>query len=473
MSTTTLYPCYIGTEEVKTDRTAPVINPYTREEIARVCLAGPDELARAAALAEQVWRQGATRFERSQWLQKLSQVLADHAEEMARLIVAEAGKPIQYARGEVARAVATFSLAAAETLTFGGEEVPLDAASAGKGYVGFSRRVPAGPVAAISPFNFPLNLVAHKVAPGLAAGCPVVAKPAPATPLTALKLGELARQAGIPSGWLSVLPMDNEHAPLMVRDERFRVLSFTGSDKVGWHLKSQAGSKKVLLELGGNAPVVVHEDADLDFAVPRLAIGGYSYAGQVCISVQRILVHRPIYDTFVDRYVGEVQGLAVGDPTDEKTVCGPLIHPREVERIGSWVEAARAAGARVLCGGSADGPCYRPTVLDQVDPEADLSCKEVFGPVTIVAPYDDFAQALKLANEGIYGLQVGVFTRDLGRVLDSFDQLEFGGIIVNDYPTFRVDNMPYGGVKASGFGREGIRYAMEEMSEIRLLAIKR
>lgn len=473
MSTTTLYPCYIGTEEVKTGRTAPVVNPFTREELARVSLAGPEELSRAAALAEEAWRRGATRYERSQWLQKMSGLLSEHAEELARLIVAEAGKPIQYARGEVARAVATFSLAAAEALVFCGEEIPLDAASAGKGYVGFSRRVPAGPVAAISPFNFPLNLVAHKVAPGLAAGCPVVAKPAPATPLTALKLGELARQAGIPSGWLSVLPMDNEHAPLMVQEERFRVLSFTGSDRVGWHLKSQAGSKKVLLELGGNAPVVVHEDADLDFAVPRLAIGGYSYSGQVCISVQRILVHRPIYQKFLDRYVAEVNGLPVGDPADEKTVCGPLIHPREVERIGSWVEAARSAGARVLCGGVAEPPFYRPTVLDQVDAKADLSCKEVFGPVTVVAPYDSFGEALRSANEGIFGLQVGVFTRDLGRVLDSFDQLEFGGIVVNDYPTFRVDNMPYGGVKASGFGREGVRYAMEEMSEIRLLAIKR
>lgn len=473
MSTTTLYPCYIGTEEVKTDRTAPVVNPYTGEEIARVCLAGPEELGRAADLAERSWRQGATRFERAGWLQRISELLTGNADALARLIVAEAGKPLQYARGEVARAAATFALAAAETLVFAGEEVPLDAAQAGKGYLGFSRRVPAGPVAAISPFNFPLNLVAHKVAPGLGAGCPVVAKPAPATPLTALKLGELAREAGVPSGWLSVLPMDNEHAPLMVQDERFRVLSFTGSDKVGWQLKAQAGPKKVLLELGGNAPVIVHEDADLGFAAPRLAIGGYSYAGQVCISVQRVLVHRPIYENFLERYVEAVSSLAVGDPSDPKTVVGPMIHAREVERVGAWVEAARSGGARVLCGGTAEPPFYRPTVLDRVDPSADLSCREVFGPVTVVAPYDDFAEALRLANQGIYGLQVGVFTRDLGRVLDSFDQLEFGGIVVNDYPTFRVDNMPYGGVKQSGFGREGLRYAMEEMSEVRLLAIRR
>lgn len=472
MSTTTLYPCYIGTEEVKTGATAPVINPFTGAEIARVCLAGPAELSRALELAEKVWRRGATRFERSQWLQNLARLLSEQAEQTARLIVAEAGKPLQYACGEVARAIATFSLAAAEALVFAGEEVPLDAASAGKGYAGFSRRVPAGPVAAISPFNFPLNLVAHKVAPALAAGCPVVAKPAPATPLTALKLAELAREAGIPSGWLSVLPMDNEHAPLMAQDERFRVLSFTGSDRVGWQLKSQAGSKKVLLELGGNAPVIVHQDADLDFAIPRLAIGGYSYAGQVCISVQRILVHQPIYDQFLERYVAEVKGLAVGDPSDEKTVCGPLIHKREVERIGAWVAAAQASGARVLCGGEAEGPFYRPTVLDQVPADADLSCKEVFGPVTVVAPYEDFEAALRQANEGIYGLQVGLFTRDLGRVMEAFDRLEFGGIIVNDFPTFRVDNMPYGGVKSSGFGREGVRFAMEEMTELRLLAIK-
>ncbi len=473
MSTTTLYPCYIGADAVKTDSVASVVNPYNRQEFARVCQAGPEELSRAAALAESAWRQGATRQQRSAWLQAIAQGITARADEFTRLIVAEAGKPVQYARAEVQRAIATFSLAAAEVLAFAGEEVPLDATAAGQGYLGFSRRVPAGPVAAISPFNFPLNLVAHKVAPGLAAGCPVVAKPAPATPLTALKLAEVVRAVGVPSGWLSVLPMDNVHAHLMLEDERLRVLSFTGSDKVGWQLKARAGARKVLLELGGNAPVVVHSDADLDFAVPRLAVGGYSYAGQVCISVQRVLVHRPIYSEFLERYRHSVEELPVGDPSEERTVCGPLIHPREVERIADWVDKARAGGARVVCGGVADSPFYRPTVLENVPPEAEVSRCEVFGPVTVVAPYEDFDEALDRANDSPFGLQVGVFTRDLERALQSFDRLEFGGIVVNDYPTFRVDNMPYGGVKASGFGREGVRYAMEEMSEVRLLAIRR
>ncbi|MEW6281884.1 MAG: aldehyde dehydrogenase family protein, partial [Candidatus Eremiobacterota bacterium] len=445
------------------------------QEVGQVCLAGPEEFERAAALAEATFRTGrpVTRHQRSRWLSRIAEILEERAEDFARLIVAEAGKPLQFARGEVQRAVATFELAAAEALVFAGHEVPLDAAAAGQGYLGLTRRVPAGPVAAISPVNFPLNLVAHKVAPALAVGCPVLAKPAPATPLTALKLAEVCRDAGVPPGWLSVLAMDNAHAGLLVDDPRLKVLSFTGSDRVGWELKARARWKKVLLELGGNAPVLIHSDADLDFAVPRLAVGGYAYAGQVCISVQRVLVHQDVYEPFVERFVEAVKGLAVGDPADEKTVVGPMIHPREVERVGAWVEAARQKGARVLCGGRGESPVYHPTVLDRVDPELEVNRCEVFGPVTLVTPYRDFRHGLELANDSPFGLQAGVFTRDLDRVLAAFDELDFGGIIVNDYPTFRVDNMPYGGVKHSGFGREGLRYAMDEMSELRLLAIRR
>ncbi|MBI3924308.1 MAG: aldehyde dehydrogenase family protein, partial [Armatimonadetes bacterium] len=324
-----------------------------------------------------------------------------------------------------------------------------------------------------TPFNFPLNLVAHKLAPALAVGAPVIHKPASTTPLTALKLAEVVAESGAPPEFLSVLPMKGAAAERLVTDKRVKVFTFTGSDEVGWHLKSLDPTKRVLLELGGNAPAIVHSDADLDFAAQRIAVGGYAFAGQVCISVQRVLVHRPIYKEFCGRYVAEVEKLGVGDPGRDDTVVGPLISAKDLERIGDWVERARSEGARVLCGGKADPPIYLPTVLDEVREDMWVSCKEVFGPVTVIYPYDTFTQAIHMANDSRYGLQAGVFTRDLGRVLECQELLDYGGVIVNDYPTFRVDNMPYGGVKDSGFGREGLRYSMEEMSEQRLLVVNR
>lgn len=467
-------PCRVAGGLVQTGDPLPVLNPATGAEIARVCQAGEAEADRAVQAAADVFPalRDASRQQRSRWLQDIRQGLEERREEFARLIVEEAGKPITYARGEVARALSTFQFAAEEALRFAGEHVPLDVTSVAEGYSGFTTRVALGPVAAISPFNFPLNLVAHKVAPALAVGNPVVHKPAPDTPLTALLLGEVVDAAGVPPGALSVVPMSNDLAQrYLVEDPRIRLLSFTGSDVVGWSLKEKSGDKRVILELGGNAPVLVHSDADLAQAVPKLASAGYAYAGQVCISVQRVYVHEDVYEDFRDRYVEAVKALPVGDPRDEKTVVGPLIRPKDVERVDEWVHRAREAGARVLCGGEARGPYYLPTVLDEVKPDMWVSCREVFGPVTVLYRYSDFGEAVKAANDSPFGLQASVFTRDLGLVMKAWRGLEYGGIIVNDSPAFRVDNMPYGGVKRSGLGREGLRYAMEEMSEIRLLVV--
>lgn len=474
-STTTVHPCIVAGEPVETRSTLEVSDKFTGQEIGRVCLAGEAELERALAVAAKAAPalRKASRAARAEWLDSIAHGIRGRATEFADTIVAEAGKPLRFARGEVQRAISTFSIAAQEAARFTGEVVPVDMTSAGEGYVGFTSRVGAGPVAAVTPFNFPLNLVAHKLAPAFAVGNPVIHKPASSTPLTALLLGEVVRESGAPPEILSVLPMRSAHAEPLVEDPRVKIFTFTGSPEVGWALKAKANKKKVLLELGGNAPAIVHSDADLEFAASRIAVGGYAYAGQVCISVQRVLVHRPIYEAFRTRYVEAVRGLGVGDPRLEETVSGPMIDPGELERVADWVERARSDGARVLCGGKSSPPVYEPTVLEDVKPEMWVSCKEVFGPVTTLAPYDEFEDALELANDPQYGLQVGVFTRDLERVLRCQDDLEYGGIIVNDYPTFRVDNMPYGGVKESGFGREGLRYTMEEMSEHRLLVIRR
>lgn len=467
-------PCRIAGRLVHTDSSLEVVNPATGAAIAHVCLAGPAEAERAlqAAVSAFPTMRDAPRHRRAEWLRALVRGLEERREEFARCIVEEAGKPLQYARGEVARAISTFTIAAEEALRFGGEQVPLDITAAGEGYTGYSLRVPLGPVAAISPFNFPLNLVAHKVAPALAVGCPVLCKPAPDTPLTALLLAEVVEACGAPHGALSVLPMENDVAEqYLVRDPRIRLVSFTGSAPVGWHLKEISGDKRVVLELGGNAPAIVHRDAALDFAVARLAASGYAYAGQVCISTQRVLVHREIYDEFRSRFVAAVQALPVGDPMDERTVVGPLIRQRDVDRVADWVSRAVAEGARVLCGGRADGAFYAPTVLEDVRPDMWVSCREVFGPVTVLLAYDDAAQALEAANEGEFGLQAALFTNDLALVNRAVRELEFGGIVVNDSPSFRVDSMPYGGVKRSGLGREGLRYAMEDMSELRMVVI--
>lgn len=434
--------------------------------------AGLEKILVAASSAAPSMRK-ASRSQRSEWCQKVAAALQERLEEFAQTIVAESGKPITAAREEVKRAVSTFTFAAHEALRFGGEVVPLDVGAASAGYLGYTSRVPVGLVAAITPFNFPLNLVAHKVAPALAVGNPVILKPAPATPLTSELLAQVISGIGLPEGGFACIHLPNPLIEKLVEDARVRFVSFTGSARVGWSLKGRVPAKKVALELGGNAAVVVHSDANLEHAIPRLAGGGYAYAGQVCISVQRIYVERSIYEDFRTRYVAAVEKLVVGDPSDEKTVVGPLIRPAEIDRIERWVREAEAAGARVLCGGKAQAPTYLPTVLENVPAGCAVLDEEVFGPVTTLAPYDDFDAALAEVNGSQYGLQVGIFTRDLERALRAHDVCEVGAVIVNDFPTFRVDNMPYGGVKQSGFGREGVLYTMEEMTEVRLLAINR
>lgn len=453
----------------------PVVNPWTGKAIAEVAYAGAEQLeaaiAGAAGAAKEMRR--ASRARRSGWCLAIAQALEARKEEFAQTMMSESGKPIRLARDEVTRAVSTFTFAAHEALRFGGEVVPLDVTAASAGYQGMTQRFGAGPVAAITPFNFPLNLVAHKVAPALAVGNPVILKPAPNTPLTSLLLSQLVLEAGVPPAGFSCLNLDVPDIEKLVDDPRVPIISFTGSAKVGWGLRSRAGHKKVILELGGNASVIVHSDANLEHALPRLAAGGYAYAGQVCISVQHILVERSIYADFLEGYLAEVAKLKVGDPAQESTLVGPLIRPQEAERLDEWVQEAVAAGATLHCGGKMQGPCMLPTVLSGVSPDTKIGGEEVFGPITTVDPYDTWEEALERVNSSKYGLQAGVFTRDLERVLSSWEELECGGVIVNDYPTFRVDNMPYGGVKQSGAGREGVAYTMEEMSEPRLLVLNR
>lgn len=452
-----------------------VKNPWNGETLAEVAWGNSQALesaiAGAAAAAPAMRR--ASRGERSLWCQKIAAGLESRLEEFAQTLSAESGKPIRFARDEVRRAVSTFTFASNEALRFGGEFVPLDVGVASAGYHGVSQRFGAGPVAAITPFNFPLNLVAHKVAPALAVGNPVILKPAPATPLTALLLTELVLQSGVPAAGFSCLNLNICDIERLTDDPRVPIVSFTGSGAVGWAIKARIPQKKVILELGGNASVIVHSDANLEHAIPRIAAGGYAYAGQVCISVQHILVHRPIHEEFAQRYTAEVARLSVGDPTLESTVIGPMIRPQEVDRLQQWTDEAVAAGAQVMLGGKSRPPCFEPTILAGVPNSVRLSREEVFGPITTVDAYDSFAEAVTRVNRSAYGLQVGVFTRDLERVMNSWESLEVGAVIVNDFPTFRVDNMPYGGIKKSGFGREGVAYAMEEMSEPRLLVINR
>ena len=383
----------------------------------------------------------------------------------------EAGKPIKAARTEVERAIFTFNVAAEESTRIYGEYLPLDWQEFTAGRWGIVRRFPLGPIAGITPFNFPLNLVAHKVAPAIAAGCPMVLKPAPQTPLTALLLAEAVQQAGWPDGGLNVLPLSNEDAGLLVTDERIKLISFTGSAAVGWQIKKNCGKKKVVLELGGNAGVIVHSDADLAYAADRCVVGGFAYAGQTCISVQRILVERSVCGKFTDLLLEGVKKLKTGDPLDESTDLGPLIRESDAVRASDWIQEAVRGGARLLCGGQRQGPVLEPTVLTGTRPEMKVNCQEIFAPVVTVEPYDDFNQALKQINNSPYGLQAGLFTRDAKLIFNAYEELEVGGLIAGDVPAFRIDHMPYGGVKDSGLGREGLRYAIEEMTEPKLLVM--
>jgi acyl-CoA reductase-like NAD-dependent aldehyde dehydrogenase len=428
-----------------------------------------------AAIAAAVKAFGTTRrlpaFERQRVLRRVSENISARKQEFARTMAQEAGKPLKAARTEVERAIFTFNVAAEESTRIYGEYLPLDWQEFTAGRWGIVRRFALGPIAGITPFNFPLNLVAHKVAPAIAAGCPLVLKPAPQTPFTAMLLAEAVQQAGWPDGGLNVLPLSNEDAGLLVTDERIKLISFTGSAAVGWQIKKNCGKKKVVLELGGNAGVIVHSDADLAYAADRCVVGAFSYAGQTCISVQRILVERSACGKFTDLLLEGVSKLKTGDPLDDSTDLGPMIRESDAVRASEWIQEAVRGGARVLCGGQRHGPMLEPTVLTGTRPEMKVNCQEIFAPVVTVEPYDDFYQALRQVNNSPYGLQAGLFTRDAKLIFNAYEELEVGGLVAGDVPAFRIDHMPYGGIKDSGLGREGLRYAIEEMTEPKLLVM--
>jgi acyl-CoA reductase-like NAD-dependent aldehyde dehydrogenase len=448
-------------------------SPYDGTPLATVFQGTAAHAERAIQSAVQAF--GSTRrlpaFERQRVLRSIAQYITSHKEEFARTMVQEAGKPLKAARTEVERAVFTFTIAAEETTRIPGEYLSLDWQQFTSGRWGIVRRFPLGPIAGITPFNFPLNLVAHKVAPAIAAGCPIILKPAPQTPLTAFLLAEAVEQAGLPDGAFNVLPLSNEDAGLLISDDRIKMISFTGSAPVGWEIKQRAGKKKVVLELGGNAGVIVHSDADLAWAAERCVTGGFSYAGQTCISVQRILVERSAFKKFTDLLLAGVSRLQVGDPMEESTDLGPLIRESDAIRATEWVHEAVQGGATLLCGGKRHGSMLEPTVLTGTRPDMKVNCQEIFAPVVTIESYDDFSAALRRINESPYGLQAGVFTRDANRIFQAYDELEVGGVIAGDVPSFRIDHMPYGGVKDSGLGREGLRYAIEEMTEPKLLVM--
>jgi len=410
-------------------------------------------------------------FERQRVLRRVAESILARKEEFAHTISQEAGKPIRAARLEVDRSVFTFKVAAEEATRIHGEYLPLDWTESTTGRWGIVRRFPLGPIAGITPFNFPLNLVAHKIAPAIASGCSMVIKPAPQTPLTALLLAETIQQAGWPDGALNVVPLSNEDASLLITDERLKMISFTGSAAVGWDIKRRAGKKKVILELGGNAGVIIHHDADLSYAADRCAAGGFTYAGQTCISVQRIFVERSVFQSYSELLLERVKKLVTGDPLEEATDLGPLIRESDAERVIDWVQEAVRGGAKVLCGGRRQGSLVEPTVLTGTHAGMKVSCEEIFGPVVTLESYDKFDDALTQVNNSPYGLQAGIFTRDSTLLFKAYDELEVGALVAGDVPTFRIDQMPYGGVKDSGFGREGLRYAIEEMTEPKLLVM--
>jgi acyl-CoA reductase-like NAD-dependent aldehyde dehydrogenase len=470
------YPYYLANKPVAANTDLEVTDKYSGKVATRVALA--DARAIDAAIAAAVTAQEPLRhfapYQRQAVLEHCIARFRERAEEMAVALCIEAGKPIRDSRGEVSRLIDTFKVAAEESLRIDGDVINLEISARARGYRGFSKRVPIGPCSFISPFNFPLNLAAHKVAPAIAAGCPFVLKPASRTPIGALIIGEVLAETDLPAGAFSILPAHRDGADLFTTDERFKLLSFTGSPAVGWDLKARAGKKKVVLELGGNAACIVDADQRerLDFVIERLVFGAFYQSGQSCISVQRILAHDDIYDELRERLVAKVKTLKAGDPRDEDTFIGPMIDVKEAQRLEGWIREAVQAGATLLCGGGRDGAMLQPAVLENVDPQQSVSCMEAFGPVVLLQRWSDYEQALAAVNDSAFGLQAGLFSHDLRKALRAWDVLEVGGIIVGDVPSFRVDNMPYGGVKDSGLGREGIRYAIEDMTELRLLVVR-
>ncbi len=467
---------HVASLRIEEGETLVVREPWSGAEIARVVLADEARAEQAIAASVQAFHRLRlqTSYERKTLLARIAREVEASADRLGVLIALEAGKPITLARAEVARAVSTFEIGAEEATRILGEAMPLDVTSTTRGYSGTWVRVPAGPVIALAPYNFPINLVAHKIAPALACGCSIVLKPAPQAPLTSLLLAECIRRADAPADAVQVVPCEVAVAQQLVTDDRFATLSFTGSAKVGWHLKSIAGKKRVVLELGGNAAVLVHDDAPLEHAIDRVVSGAFGYAGQVCIKVQRLYVHRPIAERLIAALVERTRAVEPRTPLDPTALCGPMIDAVNAQRVEAWVSEAVAAGARVLCGGRREGNRYWPTVLEIEGSGSGMKVvdEEIFGPVLTVHRYDRWDEALKMADGTRYGLQAGVFTDSRARVAEAFSSLHVGGLVVNDVPTFRVDSMPYGGTRDSGLGREGVRFAIEELTERKLLVVR-
>jgi acyl-CoA reductase-like NAD-dependent aldehyde dehydrogenase len=473
------YPYYLANEAVAANTDLAVTDKYSGDVATRVALAGAEvidcAIAAAVEAAEPMRRLAA--YERQAVLQHCVDRFRERTEELAQALCIEAGKPIKDSRGEVTRLIDTFRIAAEESVRLpgSGELFPMDISPRARGYRGQWKRVPIGPCSFIAPFNFPLNLVAHKVAPALAVGCPFILKPASLTPVGALIIGEILAETDLPKGAFSVLPCRRDGADLFTVDDRLKLLSFTGSPDVGWALKARAGKKRVVLELGGNAAVILDEDTRgpfLEDAVGRIIFGAFYQSGQSCIGVQRILAHSGIYDGLRDKLVTATRRLKMGDPKEEDTFIGPMISEGEASRLQGWIDEAAGAGATVLCGGGREGSMLEPTLLEKVDPSLPVSCREAFGPVAVLTKFDDFDEAIRMVNDSVFGLQTGVFTRDLYKAQKAWDELDVGGVIIGDVPSWRVDHMPYGGVKDSGLGREGIRWAIEDMTEVRLMVMR-
>jgi len=469
------YPLYLANEAMQPNTSLEVIDKYSGEIATKVAIADPEIIDAGITAANDAAEECAEMpaFARQSILEHCVKRFKERAEELSYALCVEAGKPIKDSRGEVERLIDTFHIAAGESIRMTGEVQPLDISPRAQGYQGMWKRVPIGPCSFISPFNFPLNLAAHKIAPALAVGCPFVLKPASRTPLGALIIGEILAETDLPKGAFSILPASRDGADLFTTDDRLKLLSFTGSPDVGWALKAKAGRKKVVLELGGNAAVIVDSDADIEDAVERIIFGAYYQSGQSCIGVQRIIAHSSLYEDLKSRLISRVDTLRAGDPRDEATFIGPMIDVKEALRLDEWIKDACAKGAKLLCGGKRDGAMLEASLLESVPPNTNLVAEEAFGPVAVMSSFDNFEDALRSVNDSRFGLQAGIFTKNLEHALMAWDKLDVGGVVIGDVPSWRVDHMPYGGVKDSGLGREGVRFAMEDMTEIRNLVIRR
>lgn len=468
------YPYFLANKAVFANQDLEVTNKYTGEVATKVALADAAIIDKAidAAVKSQKILNKMPAYKRQQILEHCVVRFKERFNELAYSLCIEAGKPIKDAKGEVTRLIDTFKIAAEESVRIEGEVMNLEITERAKGYQGQYKKVPIGPCSFISPFNFPLNLAAHKIAPAIAAGCAFVLKPASRTPIGALIIGEILAETDLPEGAFSILPCSRDGADLFTTDDRFKLLSFTGSPSVGWELKAKAGKKPVILELGGNAGCIVDYDTDIDDAIERIVFGAYYQSGQSCISVQRIFIHESIYEQFKAAYTDKVANLVHGDPLNEETFIGPMISESEAKRLEGWIKNAVDAGASLLCGGERNGLMLQATLLENVPENCEINAEEAFGPVSTIASFSDFDDALKRVNDSQFGLQAGVFTRDIYKAHKAWDELDVGGVVIGDVPSWRVDNMPYGGVKESGLGREGIKFAIEDMTEIRLMVLR-